>query len=534
MIRLAAKIESGLVLAGFDTLVTNYKNLTTEEFARKPEYYDNKYIRDMQPPLICYGAEIVKESMATKGQSLHDAATKKILSIYDNFDNNLPFFIDSGGFQICRGKVSPEYVDILIEYYTQFIRDTTSTSKYDNMLYLYLDVIPTNGITPEFAITKMKQFQQILMERTAQYKGNEKVYLVMHCNAKSSYDTFYKFIRENSVHEELNSHKYAVGGMVPLNFNQSSYLVRPYMVALFDMLDLELSNIKKGVPVYFHILGTSSLFEMICISWLNILVQYYELPITITFDSTTHIGNSTRQGIMHYINDWSNPDDPYPITCFESKYQTIHKSAYNRPLHLNNRYYFDKVRSEIMDNLEVLDPNDLWFDDTNNHRWTQQGIVGMNVYETWAFGKVFNYVKELSESKKDWIIYNDKRHNLKMLIMEIMGILNSNFSFNGGRKSFDSRICGRIIQSLEWFDMALNKKLPNSMKSYSLVSGMFHDNDYLMTTPMLKFKEDMITNDQDRKTILNKKKEAKKVSKQKPIKTNDFIKRFEFNTDKRE
>lgn len=511
---MGANIQDGLILAGFDTFSVNYRNLTSDAFHETDRFYHNKYLDDLQPPLICYGAEIVKESMATKGLELHNAATDKLLSIYREYNRDKqPFFIDSGGFQICRGKVSPDYVDILTEYYTQFIQITTNDPLYDNMLYLYLDVIPTNGITPEFAIRKMKEFQSLLMERTKQSKGNEKVFLVLHCNAKSSYDTFTKFIRNNSIHEELNSHKYAVGGMVPLNFNQSSYLVRPYMIAIFDMIDLELSNIKKGIPVYFHILGTSSLFEMICISWLNILLEYYELPLTITFDSTTHIGNSTRQGIIHYINDGSNPNDPYPITCFLSKYDTIYKCAYNRPIEFNNYYYFNKVRDDVLSIVDAIDPNDTWFDDTNNHRWTQQGIVGMNVYETWAFGKVFHYIKDVSNNKRDWIINKDKRCYLKQLIYEILSVLDSNFIFNGGRKAFDSRICGRIIQSLEWFELAINNKLPNTMKSYHLVNGMFHDNDFLMTTPMIKFNDNMIANEDDRKVLMNKKNEAKKAKK---------------------
>lgn len=512
-ITMSANIQSGLVLAGFDTFVTNFKNLVSDTFIDTGRYYHNKYVDDLQPPLICYGAEIVKNSMATKGAALHKSACDKILGIYRNYNNNnRPFFIDSGGFQICRGKVSPEYVDILSEYYTQFIQDTSSDPTYDNLLYLYLDVIPTNGITPDFAIRKMLEFQSLLMDRTKDTKGYEKVFLVLHCNAKSSYDTFYKFIRNHSIHEQLNSHKYAVGGMVPLNFNQSSYLVRPYMVAIFDMIDLELSNIKNNIPVYFHILGTSSLYEMICISWLNVLLHYYELPLTITFDSTTHIGNSTRQGIMHYINDYSNSIDIYPITCFLSKYNTIYKNAYNRPIELDNYYYFNRVRDDILSNLDVRDPNDMWFDSGNNHRWTQQGIVGMNVYETWSFGKVFQYIRDVSEQKRDWIVFKEKRCYLKQLIYEILSILDSDFVFNGGRKAFDSRICGRIIQSLDWFDLAIHNKLPNRCKGYHLVNGMFHDNDFLMTTPMIKFNNTMISNEEDRKVLLEQKKLHKKQS----------------------
>lgn len=473
-------IDDGLVLAGYDTVVQKYNGLVTDEFKKTNTYYHNKYISDMRPILLCYGAELVKPSLKTKGANLHKSASKKITGIYNEFhikDN--PFFIDSGGFQICRGYVPPSYVDYLSEYYTNFIKETSA--EYPDMQYFFLDIIPTNGITKDFAQIKMKEFYDLLVKKAS--NSLDRIFLVMHCNAISAYDTFYKFIRDNNIHQQLNSHKYAVGGMVPLNFNQSNYIVRPYMVAIFDMIELELENLKNNIPVYFHILGTSSTFEMICISWLNILCHYYNLPLTITFDSTTYISNTSRSGILHYISD--NEEDPYYITCFDTKYSELNKTAYNRPIQYTNKYYLDKVRAEITDILKVEDPNETWFD--SKGRWTNYGSNAMNVYEAWAFGKIFDYVKKKCNDKKDWIIYENQRGHLKQLVIEIMKEISSSFNFSGGRKSFDSNTCSRLIQSLNWFDLALKNKLPDKNRSYNLVNSMFNQNTNLMTNQIIKF-----------------------------------------------
>ena len=58
---------------------------------------------------------------------------------------------------------------------------------------------------------------------------------------------------------------------------------------------------------------------------------------------------------------------------------------------------------------------------------------------------------------------------------------------------------------------------------------MFHDNDFLMTTPMIKFNDTMITNEHDRKVLIDKKKEAKKAKKSNNNGNISVLRRFNFN-----
>ena len=479
-------ITNGLILAGQDTPVGYYERFVKEDFKSKPQYLNNKFIKELRPYLISYGTEIIKKSLPVKGKHLHKNACNKIFHIYNTYhQKGNPFFIDNGGYPISIGKVPFEYLDHLIEHYTNFIQETCGNPQYNDMLYFFLDITPTNGITKELATIKMLQFRDEMLKKINNIDNAlDKIYLVLHCNNEASYDTFYHLIRDNSLHEQIPSHKWSCGGLVPLNFNLPQYIIRPYMTILFDVMDLELTSLKNNIPIYFHILGTSSSVEMIMISWLNILSEYYNLPLIITFDSTTHINNAARSGIIHYINDFTNPDDQYPITCIDVKWNDLYKSKYNRPSYLTNKYYIDKIWQDLKNNLEVINPDDPLYD--NNYRYTKIMNSVLSVYEAWAFSKVFDYIKDKCYEKRDWIINRDKRGNLKQLVVDIISDIDNNFIINSGRAKFNRNVIAPLINSLEWFEQAIFYKLPSSKKSYNLVKTMFSDNIHLMTNPIVK------------------------------------------------
>ena len=463
------KITNGLILAGYDSVIASYEKIS------KNYNKDNKLLLEMRPGLTCYGAEIVKKTLPKNGKQLHETVTKKFLNLYDNYHvEDVPWYIDSGGYQVCRGYVPPSYCEYLSDYYTQFIELCCNDNKYNDMLFFYLDLITTNGITKDFSIFQMKNFQKLLMDRTKNNKGHERVHLIIQVNNEVVYDTFYHFIRDNSIHEQLNSHKWAVGGLVVIDFNDPQYDVRPYMPAIFDCLDLELSTLKNNISVYFHILGTSSYYEMFLISWMNILCEYYQIPFIITFDSTTHINNSTRSGVIHYI------DENNDIIKLQTKYQFKDNIINNN---FTNYYYMNKVKEFLFNNIDIVEDFD-WYDDKN--RWSKLGANALSFYEAWAFGKVFDYIKNKCNEKKDLIIYEKNRWRLKSLIIDIMSKIDDNFISGASRKSFDSHILGRLIKSLDWFELALKNKLPNQNKSYHLIKRMFHTNTNLMTNNLYK------------------------------------------------
>ena len=393
----------------------------------------------------------------------------------------MPFFVDSGGFLASIGRIQYSDLPYLIKYYTDYIHETCSNPMYDDMVYFYLDIVPSNGITPKDSLENMNKFHNILKEKVKDLPGAlNKMYLVLQVNNEISYDTFYHFIRDNSIHEQLQSHKWSCGGMVPLNFNQ--YSIRPYMVALFDILDLELTNLKNNIPVYFHILGTSAYYEMIFVAWMNILCEYYNIPLIITFDSTTHISNATRSGILHYINE-DDENEPY-ITCIATKYKDIYNNVKNRGLGHNNLYYINKIKESLKKELVFRDENDSWFD--NNYRWTKVANNSMAVYETWAFSKIFNHIYNKCYEKRDLIINQEKHPDLKGLIVDIMNEIDGDF--NPNRKSFARNIVDPLVNSLDLFDNALNNKLDKRLKSYNLVQTLFHNNTVLATDSVIKLK----------------------------------------------
>lgn len=465
-----SNITEGLVLAGFDTICSSFEHLISDETKQK-EKIINKFSLNTRPGLTCYGAEIIKPSLLKNGLQLHQKATKKLCNVYDKYHIlGKPIYQDSGGFQICKNYAKPEYCESLAKYYSDFIQDMSSNPKYNDMLFFYLDLVTTNGITKEISTKYMLEFQKQLMEKTKNSKGHENVYLVIQSNNEIVYDTFYHFIRDNGIHEQLNSHKWAVGGLVVINFNDDQYKVRPYMIGLFDMLDLELDNLKKGIPVYFHILGTSSYYEMILIAWMSILCEYYELPLVFTFDSTTHINNVSKAGRLHYYDE---TNEEFPFTTIDTKEKDLYKIVPNRN-GLMNVDYLNKVKNEIISEFD-LDETD-WFD--KNGRWASQASNSMMIYEAYAFGQLYPYIKKVSYEKRDWII-NDHTELKYLMVNLILEKIDYTFKTSCYKPSFDRKVMEKIIRSLEWFELAIKNKLPNERKSFQLVHDMCSQNRFL-------------------------------------------------------
>ena len=461
-------ITNTWVMAGYDSLGSSYKKLFSNIF-EDSTILANKYSLNMAPGLVCYGAEIIKSSLLTRGEQLHTAATRKMKSTYDllHVIKDQPLFIDSGGLHFHH----------LYLHYSRFIEDICNNSQYDDMLFFFLDLSTCGGITKEQSTRYMNEFHTKLMERTKNNEGHKRVYLVHQVNNEVVYDTFYKFITTNSIHEQLQSHKYAVGGLVPLNFNEKNkYIVRPYIISLLDIIDWELNNLKKGIPVYFHILGTSSYYEMILVAWLTILLEHYNLPLIITFDSTASINNVSRSGTLHYIDEAMANSNEY-ITTIETKYNSLHKPIKNRA-NRTNEYYFRKFKEEMISQFNLEDVP--WFG--NDKRWINTASNCMLIYESYSFGKVYEYIKKECESHKDWIINPNDRCYLKPLVVSILFQIDASSVAGCGRASFNNNVMDPLKTSLEYVELALQKKLPQINRSYNLVSMMCHDNMHLASS----------------------------------------------------
>lgn len=479
-------IKNGLYPSGVDSPAFCYSQLVSDSYKKSSSFKSDRYIQDIKGTMMCFGIELIRKTLLRRPQELYQKAKYKVLDTFNIVHvDDKPFLIDSGGYSIAKGDVPFEYVDYLIKYYLEFIKFTLSDDKYKDMYYMFLDIIPNNGITSDMSINKMNEFLDKLLDILDTQEKRDKMYIILQFNSEYTYNTFYKFIKESKIHERIGSHKYAAGGMVLLDFNQAKYIVRPYMIALFDVLDLELDNLKKNIPVYFHILGTSCIYEMILVSWLDIYCKYYNIPLIITFDSTAYISNAIRANVAHYINDYSDPLDKYPITKVRLKNQYLNLPLLHRESTYTNRYYLEKIKNQIETNLDLEYKDDDWYD--SRGRYTLSGNYGILVNEYWSLTKIYEWIKDISIKKKDWIIDKKLHYNLKHLINEIMIMLNEDFSFNGGRKNFDTNIAGRLIQSLEWFDLAINNKLSKEHRSFNLVKSMFYDNIKFRTNPIIKF-----------------------------------------------
>lgn len=479
-------IKNGYFAAGIDTNFNHYERLVTDEFRKSDKYLTNKFINKRPPALLSYGIEMVKKSLPKKGDVLHKSAKRKLCGIYDTYHiDKYPFLIDSGGFSITIGRVDKNYIDHLRRWYIQFIREMCENDKYKDMLFQFLDIVPTGDITQQFALDKMLEFHNDLKSGLSGIDcALERMYVIFQYSTMEAYEIFRKLIFEHRIQDEYNCHKYSQGSLVPLNFNQSIYPVRPWMLGLFDTIRLEYDNLKKGSngqnsdTVYFHILGTSALVEVILATWINILCEEYGMDLVITYDSTSAINNAVRAGVMHYVDETLDPMDTQRITQFLSKYRTIDQCVPGRSF--KNRYYINRMWDDLKSVLDVTDEDDPIFDDA--HRWTSMANCIFGVYELYSYTSMINYVRDVCMLPKNREIVLDREHRfygLKNLLVQIISRVNPAFIMSSGKTRFNTNVVANTINSLELADLALQGKFGQVPETRDLIDKMFYNNGEL-------------------------------------------------------
>lgn len=423
-------MNDGLVLATFDALTKRYMRFID---ATKMVPFSDSLSTELADGLLNFGMEVIKPSMWHKQDTLKNKALNKILWNRKIMTPDKALFIDSGGFQILGGYVPLDYMKHLIRMYTDFIVDTKDV---DELYNFYLDINPVKGITPDFAIGSMLEFQRVLEEKTKDNDQKSRVYAVYHCNTPLAQKVFLKYFDDYKIPERLGSHRYAVGGMVPINFNSERMQIKTYMYPLFEVIDRERERLNDGKDVWYHLLGVSSYYEMFLLIWCRMYFKSIGWNLHITFDSSTPLTKAVMSGFIFHVSDKKI------ITMIKTKYDKINEKPKCKQANLEiNAWYMEDIIRKIKENLIIkskfkLDTVDDCFkfqDKSNTKRiWSDEFGHASIVYQFWSYSQMYKIFEE-SCMKEPEIIdkpNGDLRYQHMLSHLEEFMYIHNHVSFN--------------------------------------------------------------------------------------------------------
>lgn len=451
MKRRVISVPDGLVEACFDTYVHRYLKFIHDTSI---EPFTDYFSENLANLLINFGVEVITPTMGkeNKRSGLTDKATSFVRYMRKCAPDSKAMFVDSGGFQILGGQVPLSNMTHLADMYTTFISDVKDIK---NTYYFYLDVNVIGGISPDFSIKSMLDFQSKLEDKTKDNDQKSNIYLVYHCNTPIAYKTFLNYFDTYHIPERLGSHRYAVGGMVPLNFNNEKLQMKTYMYPLFEVIERERSYLDKGGHVYYHILGTSGFYEEFLILWCKSYFKQLGWNLHISFDSSTALSLAVRSSLLYHISDSDM------ITQFTPKYNTLHQKPYNKQSDVHeNAWYLKKMLNKIKANLPMdpiykLDDVSDCYEPTDNGkmRYTMPFTLSCVIYSYWACAEIYRIFEKSVMSHSELVTDNGSARFDHMVshIEQYATIKNMN--------TFNKRTYRSLDKSFEYLKLFVEKKI---------------------------------------------------------------------------
>jgi len=416
--------SSGIVSAGIVTYLNRMDSLSGWNNLPKHDRFEDPISQRIHNILECYGSFVIKPSLIKKKDSLHTKAVELLTDIRSRMPAEKHMFIDSGGFQIVGGRLRDSInvaLPNLIDIYTRFIAESDQT--FPNTSYFYLDIPPVFGITPSESRTYMDMFHTKLMERTVSNGRHRQLFFIYQANSPISFRVFRSFLKDNNIASQLDSHKWAMGGLVPINMNDFSLWIRPYMIPLFEIIPHEYQYLRSGGEVCYHVLGVSSMFDFLLFCWMIVFNEYHNFNLKLTFDSTTSIYLATKSGIVHHID----PDTQavVPVSFGYSEIMKYNTNRYNRDYIAD---ILNTVRTSVgTDESYLADPS-TWFDE--NNRWTAGFLCSMCAYEFSAYAHVFHVMLDHFRRNKLCVLQDDMRDlvDMSISILKQLGAMPKDFA----------------------------------------------------------------------------------------------------------
>lgn len=426
--------------------------------------YDND-----EKKVIDFANREVKNCMLSFGETLHSGgniknitkSVKKIRKDYDYvrqyFNNNM--FIDSGGFQIQMELIEPEHIPCLIEGYCDFIHNIP----HNNTYYFIEDVIPTqNG-----KVNRQQAFDNTILGMKEMSKLSEEkrknIYFVYHFQSPTIFDLWQDVMKAVPPEEYLGGHRWAVGGIVSNSGTSTDTSFISYMIPMQDILQREMTYLKQGKPMYFHILGVTGFLDIFFFTLFEALLKKYEMNVSITFDSTSSIMSVC---LGNGFTFWEN--DPVPgFYTADLRPKQAHKGV--KHFHHLNEYMTNEkiIQSKIKEMQTKFGMTGIDTHVGENGRMVTATQYVFMLYQMLSFRNMHKWCQEESKKLME-IFYTDKRE---------FGIelVNTASHLRAGKMTKDSKNkCSAIFNTIEAFDKILSHNGNGNYKSLDAIRNQIN------------------------------------------------------------
>jgi len=218
--------------------------------------------------------------------------TKDIIEYKKILGNNRKFFIDSGGYSIIAGDVSPRDTSKFIECYNMFLeKDAPENCDYifslDIPIFLKYPEHNTSANIYQMNLKSIQESKKILLKNKELF---DKFIFVWQFKLHKQ-NSIWKKIYDDELRQELDLKHFAIGGLVSLR-GITGIKFSPFIGPAFRCLKL-ISDKNLPKESILHILGVYHLHDRVALSFLHKLFnQVYlknkECSIQITYDTVNY------------------------------------------------------------------------------------------------------------------------------------------------------------------------------------------------------------------------------------------------------
>ncbi len=219
-------------------------------------------------------------------------ATQDIIEYKKVLGSDRKFFIDSGGYSIIAGDVSPRDVSKFIECYNMFLeKDAPENCDYifslDIPIFLKYPQFNNSKHIYEMNLKSIQESKKVLLKNKELF---DKFIFVWQFKLHKQ-NVIWKKIYDDELRQELELHHFAVGGLVSLR-GITGIKFSPFIGPTFRCLKL-ISDKNLPKESILHILGVYHLHDRVALSFLHKLFnQYYlkdrDCSIQVTYDTVNY------------------------------------------------------------------------------------------------------------------------------------------------------------------------------------------------------------------------------------------------------
>ena len=290
-------IQSGYVLAGFETLATIMDNFILNKRGRWNENFSREDISKFLAGtcsgfLHSYGQDFFgKKKYGKYSQKEADLYRKcRAMGIFDNCN----LIADSGGFQISIGKLTRAESELLFKMYYEWLKDHHEV--YDRAFILDIPPGPGCEIFHDFYDVYKWNLDSYLVARDLPDHVRKKVVYVHHFRTPKLWEIYTKIMRENDLFPYFEYH--GTGGIVA---NMSGDMAIPCIIYVLPLVPLINEAIKHNRDyLNFHILGGGSFRDVFFYELFKKLVESkHGIKLNLTYDSSMSWKQVMRARFIH-------------------------------------------------------------------------------------------------------------------------------------------------------------------------------------------------------------------------------------------